>query len=109
MTEMATTTQSLALYRSNHRIQVDDSGDRTVCSVDGIRVHRTRGATYRHDTAEIAALIKESYGGIWPSKQSAIDAVTRAVAIDIAREDAFENGTLTFEWNGHAVDVDLSE
>jgi len=30
-------------------------------------------------------------------------------AAEIAREDAWEHGRLTFEWHGHAVDVDVAE
>lgn len=30
-------------------------------------------------------------------------------ASEIAREDAFDNGRLTFEWHGHPVDLDVAE
>ena len=55
-TAIATPEQQLALFRSTHRIQVTDDGERRTCAVDGIRIHPVRGG-WRHDTSEVVALI----------------------------------------------------
>jgi hypothetical protein len=52
----------LALYRSDHRIQVEDGR----CTVDGLDVWRIRGGGYRHDAAQIVKLIEAEYGSAWP-------------------------------------------
>lgn len=99
MTQITPATPSLlAAYRSNHRIQVEPTDHPFVwrCRHDGIRVHEGR-RSWRHDTVELAALIRAEFGGKWPGREGAIDAVAAAVASDIAREDAFANGRIVVD------------
>lgn len=110
----ATPSERLAAFQSRHLIAphlispatLDDPilGGQVVCEVDGIRVHPIRNG-WRHDTAETTRLFSEVNGGSWPRASVA------AVAADVAREDAFVNGRLTFERvignQTFAIDVDL--
>ena len=49
-------TPSLAKYRERHVIQVDESGDRPVCTYDGITVSRVVSRRWQHDMNQIARL-----------------------------------------------------
>lgn len=106
-----TATPSLDRYRENHVITLDESGPFVVCSHDGVRVYTVRGLRWRHDTAQLAGLIRQSYGGTWPSRTEGEDAVARAVASDLARDDVLVNGRITVERpSGNqtfAVDLDI--
>ena len=57
--DTATATPSLAAYRTEHRIQVDDSGPLPTCAIDGIRIHPTRVGGWFHDGATITRLHRE--------------------------------------------------
>jgi len=64
------------------------------------------GRTHRACRHHLAAMLRRS-----PRYVSEIDGDGLAEskrASEIAREDAFENGRLTFEWHRHAVDVDVA-
>jgi hypothetical protein len=104
----------LTAYRSEHRIflvdeEHPDFGHIFRCRTDGIRVHPTRNDRWYHDPAELKALLDANYGGPWGSPRVAVAAVTA----DVAREDAFVNGRLTFERvignQTFAIDVDLAD
>lgn len=88
MEQVMSATEQLARFRSNHRIA--NEGGR--CVTDGIRVWRVKGGTFRHDTAELATLMDDVYGSMWPSEAAYFDAVAREVAKDRLRQDPyFEN------------------
>ena len=52
-------TPSLAAYRTEHRIQVDDSGPLPVCAIDSIRIHPTKVGGWFHDAETIRRLHRD--------------------------------------------------
>lgn len=88
-----TPAETLAAYRTNHRIEVVDGR----CAVDGIRVHPIRNG-FRHDAAEIIALIKAEYGGTWPSTQAGLDSIREATAEIVVEANDGYIVTVDDEW-----------
>ena len=52
-------TPSIDAYRTQHRIQVDDSGPLPVCAIDNIRIHPTKVGGWFHDPEQIRRLHRE--------------------------------------------------
>lgn len=119
---IVTAAPSLDRYRTVHRIEPTPHAEGwQVCKTDGIRVYTVMGRRWKHDLHVIRQLI-EAEGRAIPQPDQVAAYVSpynddgtyvSEIADDPlgqakAREDAFENGTLTFEWQGHAVDVDLT-
>lgn len=102
----ATPSERLAAYRSRHRIEIDASGDWTTCATDGLKVYAVRGRQWRHDQDQIERLAREAYA--YTSEVDGDGLAEAKRASEIAREDAWTRGTLTFESHGHAVEVDLA-
>src|SRR4051812_23299750 len=99
---MTPATPSLDLYRTAHRIEVDDSRALPVCRTDGIRIVPTR-RHWRHDPGAIDRLRTADFRPLYrpiEGYRSEIedDGLGQAKAADEAREDAFTNGRLTFDW-----------
>lgn len=53
------TTESLTLYRTVHKIEVDRSGETPRCVTDGIPVYRVLSTRYQHDLNVIRRLVRE--------------------------------------------------
>lgn len=51
--------ESLTLYRTVHKIEVDRSGDTPRCVTDGIPVYRVLSTRYQHDLNVIRRLVRE--------------------------------------------------
>ena len=64
------------------------------------------GRTHRACRHHLAAMLRRSPRYV---SERYDDPLGQAKAAREAREDAFENGRLTFEWHGHAVDLDVAE
>lgn len=63
-----TVTQRIEKFRSRHPITVVETEDPYIgrvyrCALEGLRVHPMRNGWWRHDAAEIVALLDQEYGG----------------------------------------------
>lgn len=72
-----TTAETVALFRSNHRIVVVESNDPEKgriyrCAIEDLRVHPMRDGRWRHDSDEIVALLEDNYGGPWGSPKAGV-------------------------------------
>lgn len=52
----ATATERLRLFRSHHRIEIDNSPDWSRCDTDGITVYHVRTRRWQHDLSEVRKL-----------------------------------------------------
>jgi hypothetical protein len=89
-TTNATPAETLAKYRSAHRIVLQETGRYEYrCEVDGLRVLSMRDGRWRHNPDDVVRLLEAEYGGPFGApKERAIERIVATVDRD--EDDEFE-------------------